>query len=613
MGATNNREVMIEFANTYLGEYSIKTSGQDEKLIPTLCPLCHGGSSGKDKRTFALFLNNGTFVCKRGSCGRHGRFEELAKELSGQDVKIVRASTKKQVAKQYVLPTSEVFPPTEEIYKYFELRKISRSTVDSLRIGSDSGGNIVFRFYQDGEEIFRKYRHPRKPLPKERKEWQDSGTKSILYNLDNVVFSQPLILTEGMMDCISLIEAGLTNAVSVPSGCDNNDWIQNNWSFLEKFKTIVIFGDNDDPGKKAVATWAKRLGEYRTLVVCDYPEIPNSNPTAYCKDANEVLYRFGESKLIEMVESAEDIEVRGLIDLGDIELVDQTTVPRITTSIPRLDQAIGGLMEGSLLIVSGETGGGKSTICGQFLLSAIESGHNVCAYSGELPKEKFLRWLIFQAAGSEYVSLKYDPFLGKNVPFVPYEIQQRVKEWLKGKAYLYDNKEIFEKTQAESIVDMFTLAVRVYGASVFLVDNMMSSLCEEEEELRAQTKFINALKKFAERYAVSVICVSHPRKIKTGMPMTKYDVAGSQNIVNLSDATIIVQRPDIRVLKSRESGDETKIACVFLPDCRRIYQADVGDKTVCSWDKTGIVPPAVKASSLIDYAPRLSIEPAQPF
>lgn len=604
--STTNRDIMIDFARNYFGEYTIKTSGQDEKLIPTLCPLCHGGSSGKDKHTFCLFLNNGTFVCKRGSCGRHGRFEELAKELSGQDVKISRSVQKQTSAKQFVLPSSEVFPPTEEIYKYFELRKISRETVDAMKIASDKDSNIVFRFFQDGEEIFRKYRHPRKSLPKERKEWQDSGTKSILYNLDNVVFSQPLIICEGMLDCLSLIEAGLTNAVSVPSGCDNNDWIQNNWSFLDKFKTIIIFGDNDDPGKKAVATWAKRLGEYRCLIVHDYPEVPGSNPTAYCKDANEILYRFGESKLIEMVEGADDIQVKGLIDVGDIEPYDPTTIPRIGTKIPTLDKCIGGIMQGSVLLVSGESGQGKSTLASQMLLSAIEEGHNICAYSGELSKEKFVAWLSYQAAGAEFVGLKYDPFLHENVPFVAPEVQRRIQKWLKGKAYLYDNKEIFTKSQMDSIIELFTIAARRHNCSLFLVDNMMSSLCEEEEELKAQTKFINSLKKFAENYSASVICIAHPRKLKAGMQIGRWDVAGSANIVNLSDAAIVVERPDIRVIKSRDTGREVLIECCFDPVTRRIYEASVGDLNKFSWDKTNLPKPQKRADSLPEYGVQLS-------
>ncbi len=348
------RQRIIDFADQYLAPYSIRTSGQDEKIIPDLCPLCHGGSHGKDKHTFALFLSNGMFVCKRGSCGRHGRFEELAKELSNEDIKINRATIARKSEKQYVLPSSEVYPPTEEIYKYFELRKISMATVDAMNIGSDINGNIVFRFYWNGEELYRKYRPPHKAGPKERKEWQDSGTNPILFNMDNCVFSSPLVITEGQIDTMSLYEAGITNVVSVPCGCDNFSWVETNWSWLEKFHTIILFGDSDLPGKRMVETLIKRLGEYRCLVVRDYPQIPGSSPPLYCKDANEILYRFGESMLLEMVESAEEVQTKGMIRLSDVVPVDPTTIPRIKTMIPSLDDAIGGLTEGSVTVFTGK-------------------------------------------------------------------------------------------------------------------------------------------------------------------------------------------------------------------------------------------------------------------
>ncbi|MBQ1508869.1 MAG: toprim domain-containing protein, partial [Erysipelotrichaceae bacterium] len=256
----SSRQSLIEFSDLYLAPYSIKTSGNDEKLIPDYCPFCHGGSNNKDKHTFCLFLNNGAFVCKRGACARHGRFDELSKELSGKEIKLSNTGISKKSDKQFVLPSSEVFPPTEQVYKYFETRKISRETVDAMKIGADKDGNIVFRFFWNGEEVFRKYRKPQKPGPKERKEWQDPGTKAILYNMDNVVFSQPLVITEGMIDMLSLYEAGITNAVSVPSGCDNNDWITYCYDWLEKFHTIILFGDNDPPGHRAIENWTKKLG-----------------------------------------------------------------------------------------------------------------------------------------------------------------------------------------------------------------------------------------------------------------------------------------------------------------------------------------------------------------
>ena len=610
------RQRIIEFADSYLAPYQLKTSGQDEKIIPDLCPLCHGGSHGKDKHTFALFLNNGTFVCKRGSCGRHGRFEELAKELANEDVKIARSGISKKSEKQYVMPSVKVFDPTEEIYQYFERRKISRATVNALKIGSDFEGNIVFRFFWNGEDVYHKFRVPRKPKPDEakRKEWQESGTKAILYNMDNVVFSQPLIITEGEIDCASLYEAGLTNVVSVPGGCDNNDWITHCYDWLEKFHTIILFGDNDAPGRRAVENWTKKLGEYRVLIVKDYPEIPGTDPVQYCKDANEILYRLGESTLIEMVESAEDVKTKGIIRVADIIPVDPTKVPRIKTNIPALDDSIGGLAEGCITVFTGKSGNGKSTLSGLIILNAIEQGYTCMAYSGELTATLFQDWILAQAAGSDWIGVQWDKIRGRNVPYIAPDVQRRILDWFGDRLLLYDNDEQFvDLKQTDAIINVFTQAARKYNAKLFLIDNMMTSVADSDDEWRAQAVFVNALKRFATHYQAHVMLVCHPRKTQRGADITKDDISGTSAIMNLCDNAIVIKRPDLEVLKSRLDGKQVFIQCCYTPDSRRIYQADIGDKNYFSWDRSGLIPPKTLANSMPEYEIQLSSLDRQPF
>lgn len=611
------RQQMIDFADQYFGEYKLVQSASGDKLLPKLCPLCHGGSSGKDKNTFALFLDNGMFVCKRGSCGRHGRFEELVKELSGEEVHISRSSSPRKSEKQYVTPNTAVFPVTDEIYAYFEKRGISRKTVDDFMIASDFEGNIVFRFFWDGENVYEKYRRPHKPATPEeikRKEWQFSGAKPILYNMDNVVFSQPLIITEGQCDAMALYEAGLTNVVSVPSGCDNLEFVTLCYDWLEKFKTIVLFGDNDPPGKRMIETLIKRLGEYRVLVVRDYPVVPNSNPATYCKDANEILLRYGEAKLLEMVDNAEEIQTKGLIRVADVTPIDPTKIHRIKTMIPMLDDTIGGLAEGCVTVFTGASGNGKSTLSGLLLLNAIEQGVTCAAYSGELSAGLFQEWITLQAAGSEWIGLKWDPIRGRNIPYVAPDVQRRIMDWCGDRLLLYDNNEQFaDIKQVDAIINVFTQAARKYNAKLFLIDNMMTSVSDSDDEWRAQAMFVNAVKRFATHYQAHIMLVCHPRKTKKGEAITNADVSGSSSIINLCDNAIVIKRPDIEVTKNRLDGRHLNIECCYAGDSRRIFQADKGDLNRFSWDRTGLTPPKVRADSMPEYGVQLAQDPHQPF
>lgn len=260
------------------------------------------------------------------------------------------------------------------------------------------------------------------------------------------------------------------------------------------------------------------------------------------------------------------------------------------------------------------SGNGKSTLSGLLLLNAIEAGTTCVAYSGELPAGLFQEWLLAQAAGSEWMGLKWDPIRGRNVPYVPPDVQRRILNWLGDRMLLYDNNEQFvDVKQTDSIINVFTLAARKYNAKLFLVDNMLTSVADSDDEWRAQAMFINALKKFATHYQAHVLLVAHPRKTKAGEPITKADISGSSSITNLCDNAIVIKRPDLEIIKNRFSGLQKTIPCCYAADSRRIFQADKGDLNNFSWDKSGLTHPTPRANSMPEYGIQLSQLDRQPF
>ena len=98
--------------------------------------------------------------------------------------------------------------------------------------------------------------------------------------------------------------------VSVPSGCTNLEWIDHCWDWLEKFQSIVLFGDNDGPGRKMVREVVRRLDAARCSVVEEYPDRPDGTP---CKDANEILFFHGTESLLHTLDNARPVPVKGLI------------------------------------------------------------------------------------------------------------------------------------------------------------------------------------------------------------------------------------------------------------------------------------------------------------
>lgn len=544
-------------------------------------------------------MNEGLYLCHRGSCGARGRIQDLATEL-GESIEIFASAQPviRGLNKQYAMPDVAMHPRTEQIETYFASRKISAGTLDAYHVQADDKGNIVFPFTRNRVLEYVKYRRPRKPEKGEPKEWQAKGTRPILFGMDECSFSQPLIITEGQIDALSLYEAGATNVVSVPNGSENLEWIESCWEWLERFRSIILFGDNDTPGKKMVQSIAKRLDETRCLIVEDYPLRPDGKP---CKDCNEILFFLGKDALMDTLHGARTAPIKGITNLADVIPADPTTALRIKTMIPALDEALGGLIEGGMTVFTGKPGDGKSTLAGLLMLNAIEQGHSVCAYSGELTQERFQSWIHFQLAGSDYIGLKDDPIKGVQVPHLSYPVQQRLIEFYRDKFFLFNNSEIFTADLADEILRVFTAVVRRYGCKVFLVDNLMTALSDMDEENRAQGRFANLLKRFANQYMVHVILVAHPRKTKAGEPVKQDDVGGNSATIRLADSAVVVERPNLRIIKNRDGGIQRLIQCCYCPDSRRIYQADKGDLNSFHWNKEGVSPPAVRADSLPEY------------
>lgn len=571
----------VEFARKHLGQYKIKGN----EIIPTYCPFCHGGQH-KDKDTFALNIDKGTYNCKRGKCGVAGSFSQLCREFGETPVRQnLEVFYRRQY--RYVEPKTEVKPVTSPVEKYLELRGFSRETWERFGIGDDGSGNIAIPFTEDGKVVMVKFRHPRKPKKGEKKEWKEKGGKPVFWGIDHCTPGTPLTITEGIMDALALYEAGVENVVSVPNGTDDLTCIDLCWDWLEQFDRIILWVDNDPAGRGLQQKLISRLGVWRCWTV----KCPR-------KDVNEVLYFDGVGKVKELHESAEEVPINGLIRLADVEPFDWSTTERISSGIKTLDNVLGGFTMGQFSVWTGKHSHGKSTILGQILLDAIEQGNAVCAYSGELRGDRFQFWIDLQAAGPKYVSFVHDPTKDEAVPTIPREIRDAIHRWYYDKFFLHSKFGLAEETK---ILEIFDYAVRRYGCKMFLIDNLMTMVLDEGQDKdywRAQGRFIQKLADFAHLHNVHVHLVAHPRKTKEDLDSD--DIGGSGQIANRADNVLIMQRLEdeeriemqcdslLKVVKNRTYGRQNvKIQLNFDPKCKRLYMPSDGgpDKKQYGWVK----------------------------
>lgn len=519
----------------------------DEKNMKCCCPFHQ-----EDHASFIYNKKAFNFRCF-GSCGRSydildvfmykgATYAEACKklfELAEMPYSFGELGVKTK--RHYRYPHEVPCTDKSKVYTYFEQRKISRETLDALDVRQDSEGNVVFNYYDTNDVLTMvKYKPSHKVQHGQAKCWcqQNSDTAPLLFNMNRINVNSPLLICEGEPDCLSAIEAGFKNAVSVPLGSSNLHWIDENLEWLDQFESIIICADNDDAGVKMQKECVPRLGSWRTKVV-DIPAIPIGNTGRVTKDLNEILYVCGKDKVLELILDAKDSPVPSVADLSDVEPTEYEDVDGVTTGLKAIDDELMRLFFGTLTIVSGQPGSGKSSLLTQLACNSLDNDISTWLFSGELPNGVEKSWFNYIFAGPRNIT---DAISRRGNPYkkISTTTLAEINKTYKGRWHIY--RDDYDNTLDKLIASM-TDTVRKYGARCLILDNFMCIDTEtSEEELRSQTDTIKKLIEFAKKYQVAVILVCHPRKMDAGTNVGIYDIAGTSNIVNLAHRTIGLRR-----------------------------------------------------------------------
>lgn len=533
----------------FASEQGIKAIRRGNELRLIRCPYCKNKTD--DRNTFAISLETGQFNCLRATCGAHGNMITLARDFGfslGADAdEYFNPRKRYRDLRKYPRPKTR-----EPAVEFLEGRGISREVAERYAITSqkDHDNIIAFPFFdENGDMQFVKYR--KADFDKDRdknKEWCEANCRPILFGMDQCdPEAGPLVLTEGQIDSLSVAEAGIPNAVSVPTGAKGFTWVPYCWEFLRKFEELIVFGDYEGGKITLLDEMAKRFGE----------TVKHVRPDDYrdCKDANDLLRKYGKRAVIDAVEQAEPIKNKLILDASEIDWkrpVDEV----IDTGIKQLNKLIGGFPLGRLVVVTGGTGKGKSTLATQFVVAAAEQGYRSFIYSGELASWEVERSLARQIAGPACIR-KIETPLG----FCDYEVGTRYEEavrgWQKNKLYLYDNAAANLDENSE-LIGTVENAIRQYGCRVILLDNLMSAMVDnmQQDLYRQQTRFVNRLHLIASTMDVLIILVAHLRKNGDKDDGGNDEIAGSSNITNLADVTLKYSDPKPRTRKENGKNVE---------------------------------------------------------
>lgn len=445
--------------------------------------------------------------------------------------------------------------------EWLETRGISKQTADKMKLFASekyfhklgkTADAVGFPYYRGGALVAVKYRAI------EAKDFtQDAGGAHDFFGIDQVDVTKPLVIVEGEMDCLTAIEAGIDNVVSVPSGAPikvadgkvlpSEDkkfaFVWNARETLEKVPYVVLATDQDAPGQALAEELARRIGKDK----CRLAKFDK-------KDLNEVLLdeRSGHpsqdghpSRIQEIIDSAAPYPVAGLTEPSAFkerlnDLFTKGTGKGFSTGYPSVDD-IYTVAPSQLTVVTGYPSSGKSNFVDQLMVN-LAKNHDwkfaVCSFENQ-PEIHISRLMEI------YTEKRF--FAGQH-RMTDAEREDAFK-WVE-EHFLFIDTNGEEPSTLDSILERARVAVKRMGIRGMVIDPY--NYIELERASMTETEAISAMltkvQKFCKANDVHTWFVAHPAKInRSGVEQPRPDgmaISGSMAWWAKTDCGITVHRRD---------------------------------------------------------------------
>ena len=502
--------------------------GRNSGKVKTLCPKCHERRKDRRDKSLSVDLDKGVWHCHY--CGWSGTVH-------------VGERSHDAPKKEYRRPTPRpITTLSKRLVAWFNSRGISEWVLERMKINEGEQfmpqegrkmNTVQFNYYLNGELINVKYRTGNKKFMLE------SGAELIPYNIDAIAGQSECIITEGEMDCLSFIEIGKSNCISVPNGANNNlsyldDFID---GWFEDKETIYIAVDTDSKGVLLRDELVRRFGGERCRIVTYGDD---------CKDANEHLQKYGKESLENCLKSAKEVKVEGIFMLDDYEeeldAIYQNGLQKgFMIGHPNLDALIS-LETKRLMIVTGIPGSGKSEFIDEMCVRLnILYDFKVGFFSPEnVPIQLHAVKLIEKLCGKKFQAVDNR---GENITPEQYS---HAKEYYR-ENFFHVLPE--DGATIDNILAKAKYLVRRRGIRVFVLDPFNRIEHEQsggETETQYISRLLNRMTAFARQNDILFILMAHPTKIKkdngnAGIP-TMYDISGSATFFDKADFGLVVHR-----------------------------------------------------------------------
>lgn len=434
----------------------------------------------------------------------------------------IRDSMPEKPAKTFTRPAkpTKTATPAGPVREWLNARGIDDMTIEAFKVREVQRNGktwALFPYLRDGEYVNAKYRDP----ADKKGMGQEKDAEPCLFGWHLIQPTERrVVIAEGEIDAMTLWQAGLP-ALSVNAGAGNHQWIENDWSKLERFSEIVIAFDHDEAGDKGAAEVMKRLGLER----CKRMQMG-------AKDANEWLTNGATSedfaKAMKLAKATDPEELRQASDFMDrVKALFYPTAGADTDPVLRLDRDLEwfSFRTGEVSVWTGYNGHGKSLMLSQVLLGLMQQGERVVVFSGEMTAERQMKRMVKQATGLDRPTPDYIDAVGG---------------WIHDKLWIFN---VVGSAELDRLLAVFLYANKRYGARHFVIDSLMMTDVPEDGAgaMTAQKEAIRKICNFARREGCHVHLVAHPRKgADESKGPGKLDVAGSSKITDGADNVFTV-------------------------------------------------------------------------
>ncbi len=457
------------------------------------------------------------------------------------------------------------------------IRGISTETFKKFSYYKGSNGEHIANMYdKDGAIIAQKMRYKDKTFS-----WKGDTKNTVPFGL-NLWRSggKRITITEGEIDCMSISEAlgGRYPVISISNGAASaKKDLKTHIEHINSFDEIVLWFDNDEPGRKAVQEVSSLFPPGKVYTV-------NSGEF---KDANEVLKSKGKAGVLQHYYETKKYTPSGIVNAnegGFDALMENSDSDEVyDTQFKGLTIAKGAMTT----FVSG-SGMGKSTIVreiGHHLLTthgltvghvALEENNSVSkrAYLGIEMNESIIskkKWQEYKVVSENVTKIKaaYEKVIGTD------------------RLYLYNH---FGSLDSDSLLNKLRYLAVGAGCDIIILDHISIVVSGLEDmgdnERRVIDVLMTKLRSLVEETGVGMLLVSHlkrpsgDRGHEDGVQVSLSHLRGSGSIAQLSDKVIGLEGNQqdaehshervIRCLKDREEGEKVGILG------HAIYNSEIG-------------------------------------